>query len=106
MDKVYVLTADSGSWDDYQKNIIDIYKDEEIANLDKIRFEAEMDKIQCKYTSEDVERMEDEIDNYLDENPPFDNDKREMPAHLKEFQNWLYYTPRMYNYTVTEYTLK
>ena len=106
MDKVYVLTAESGSWDDHQRHILDIYKDEETANLDKIRLEEEMHKIRWKYTNADIERMEDEIDNYLDENPPFDNDKSEMPPHLKEFQNWLYHTTKMYNHTVTEYTLK
>ena len=106
MDKIFILTAVSYEFGEPQMKILDVYKYIETANLDKNKAEEEMLKLRGKYNTEDIERIEDEIDNYLDENPPFDNDKRELPAHLKEFQNWLYFTPKLCEYTVTEYTLK
>ena len=88
MDKVYVLTAASGSWDDYCISIIDIYKNEQDA-IDRMNIiEEEMKTFKAKYSSEEYEKLEDELYDFVDENPAFSGPYPKLPAHLKEFTEY------------------
>ena len=105
MDKVYVLSAATGSCDDYFESILDIFKIEQDA-IDRISIiETEMVLLKNKYTTEEWEKLDDELDDWRSEYPPFSAPYPALPSHLKEFQD--HQNKKFYhNIKVTEYIVK
>lgn len=96
MNKVYVLMYDMGSWDDYSKEIYNIYSNKEDAVVDKIKLEENNNLIKNKYTYEEIEKYDEELLSYNIGN---------MPSYLKEFQRW--YCEDKYNkFWIDEYELR
>lgn len=105
MDKVYVLSAATGSFDDYLENVLNIYKNEQDAITEQEKIEAEMILLRKKYTTAEWEKLDDEMDDYLSENPPFGSIYEKLPPHLKEFQD--HQNKKFYhNLKVTEHIVK
>ena len=105
MNKVYVLTGISGIYEDEWMSIIDIFINEKDA-VDKMNIiEDEMEILRGKYSSEEKEKLDDQLFDWMHENPAFSGPYPELPTHLKEFkehQNKTYY----HTLNVKEYTLK
>lgn len=94
--KVYVLTGDVGCWDDAQTPIIGIYEKEQDAIDEMDSIYKEMYILRTKYTYEEYEKLDDEIDEFVG---------IDYPQHLTEFlehQSKTFYS----NLVVTEYSLK
>jgi len=102
MEKVFVIKADKGSWDDFQTIILDIYKNKESANHRVIELQKEAEVLRNKYTSEEVEELSLQSDewDYWHPSGGF------MPDDIKEFNKWAYHTDFYSNIRIEEYDLK
>jgi len=95
MNKVYILSTEKGSWDDFESRIYAVFSNENSAKKEKARIEERMMKIknfyQEKYNSsleEDSESLDDEI---ITRYYRFRNDNPQVKVHtvtIQEFELW------------------
>jgi hypothetical protein len=99
--KVYVLSASTGYWDSHQYKIINIFDSNEKASNEKEKLEAEMSLLKDKYNHKEIEKLDDELDEYI-----IDFNLEKLPLHLKEFYIWTHQTEIYYDFIIKEFDVK
>jgi hypothetical protein len=93
MKKVYILSGSQGTCDTAYDFTIGVYSTEELAIEAKNKFIDEIITMSMKYSSEEIEKLYQELalywyncGEYKDDE--YDKLKIAMPKHLSEFDDW------------------
>lgn len=99
--KLYLLHGTKGSWDSFEKFNIGIYNSHEKAEEEKQKLIKELTILSNKYTPEEAEKYEDEIEEiFYGSSSSEEDDQIKLPDYLEEFRNW------EFRFKFEEYNLK
>jgi len=84
--KVYGVKLDKGSWDDHVSWVAGLFDSAERAEEEKRRMVDHVKMMAAKYSKEENEKLDEELDKWFDDNKGMD--LKDAPKHIRDYYHW------------------